>query len=92
MDILDRCVPLQWQLMVCEFGCLLSGPGRLCNACFVPSYINWILGTVSEVDVSSRSCLLSEAAETLEGFHEVVVTRENSGPVAGISVEAWRAA
>lgn len=47
---------------------------------------------MNEVDVSSRSYLLSEAVETLEGFHEVAGARENSGPVLGSQQRAWRAA
>lgn len=47
-------------------------------------YENWILGTASEVEVSSRSFLLSEAPEVLEYFPEVAFTRGDSAPAAQI--------
>lgn len=50
----------------------------------VPFCVNWILGTVGEVEVSSRSYLLLEVAESLGYFHEVAVIRRNSSPAAQI--------
>lgn len=47
-------------------------------------YENLILRTASEVEVSPRSFLLSEAPEVLECFPEVAFTRGDSAPAAQI--------
>lgn len=57
----------------------IAMPIHLCENC--------ILGTASEVEVSPRSFLLSEAPEVLECFPEVAFTRGDSAPAAQIGTE-----